>query len=413
MSSNNQSTRRAGKVAPALIAVIGVVAILIGGVGYFLFNATRPHPTIVERRDIVGYAALKGQIATPPDAYAEVKPAYNAQIDKIYTSLGAEVKKGDILVELANPNVTESYKQALDNVNAAESAYANAKKQYDNNISAYRKLVSAGSGSAQTTVSRTDTSAADGTTVTTTQTNPDAASAQQELDQAIAERAAGLISYQQQLDDARKIYRDVRAGKRMSQVRAPISGTIIALNAKVGELANHDNRPVAAIAKLDQLKVQAGMTPAQESYVKKDMPVSLTFDQIPNKEFTGRVKRIITQADPNSKTGTLRGAAYIAMISFDNTGGLVKPDYLANAAIKVGEVKNALAVPTEAIKLDESGHPTVQVVENGHSRVVPIEIGLSDGHYTAIKSGLNEGQIVQISTTLTEASMKIKKEITK
>src|SRR3981189_1296407 len=105
--------------------VIAVVALVVAGGGYFLYNAMRPRPAAVERRDIVGYVPLKGEIVTPPSAYAEVHATYSAPVDKIYTTLGANVKRGDAIVQLANPSASETYEQARQTVRAAETAYAN------------------------------------------------------------------------------------------------------------------------------------------------------------------------------------------------------------------------------------------------------------------------------------------------
>jgi len=387
--------------------IVAIVALVLAGGGYYLYSATRPRPAAVERRDIVGYVPLKGEIVTPPSAYAEVHSAYTAPVDKIYTTLGANVKRGDVLVQLANPSATETYEQARQNARAAETAYANAKRQYDDSVSAAQKQAAAArSGAPPQTSSTSGDTSADSTTVTTTTTTTttDSAAADAAVQEAITERADGLAAYQQQLDSARAAYRDARAGKRQAQIYAPISGTVIALNAQPGQAVGQNNAPVAVIADLSALQVQAGMTPAQAAYVRPNMPVVLTFPSVQNKQFEGKVRRITTQADPNSSNGVIKGARYVALVSFKNTEGLVKPRAAAEVAVKTGEVKDTLAVPVRAVTKDDTGRPIVKVLEDGKWRAVVVQTGMSDGRYVQVKSGLKDGETVQVQQTLTPAS---------
>ncbi len=388
--------------------LIAVIAVAIAGGGYYVYSATRPRPAAVERRDIIGYVPLKGEVVTPPSAYAEVHSAYTAPVDKIYTTLGANVKRGDVLVQLANPSASETYEQAHQNVRAAETAYANAKRQYDDAVSAARKQAAAPSGSAVQTSSTAGDTNADGTTVTTTTTTTtDSAAADAAVQQAIADRNEGLAAYQQQLDSARAAYRDARAGKRLAQIHAPISGTVITLNAQLGQPVGQNNAPVAVIADLSALQVQAGMTPAQAGLVRPDQPAVLTFSNVANQQFEGKVRRITTQADPNSASGVIKGAQYVVLVSFSNTKGLVKPQATADVSVKMGEVKNVLAVPVRAVGKDDTGRPVVKVLEDGKWRPVVVQTGMSDGRYVQVKSGLKDGETVQVQQTLTSASATI------
>jgi RND family efflux transporter MFP subunit len=376
-----------------------ILMLLIAG-GVYFYNATRPRPAAVEKRDIVGYVPLKGEILTPPSAYAEVRAPYTAQVDRVHTTLGAKVNKGELLVELANPSASETYEQARQNVKSAETAYANAKLQYDEAVRAAQKQLDAATA-AQNAPS--DTSAESNSSVQVTVTT-DVSTAQQALEQARADRANGLAFYKQQLDAYRSAYLQARAGAKLNHIVAPLSGTVIALNAQPGQQVGNDNTPVATIVDLDALQVKAGMTPEQAGLVKPQLPVVLNFDTLPDRSFEGSVKRITTQADPNSSPGVVKGASYVALITFKNTDGLIKPPATTTAAVKIGEAKNALSVPKEAVRLDSSGKPVVYVLSEGKWQTVPVETGLSDGRYTQIKSGLTEGETIQVSPSLAQAS---------
>src|SRR5262249_34727810 len=162
------------------------------------------------------------------------------------------------------------------------------------------------------------------------------------------------------------------------QVRAPITGTVIALNAQPGKSVGQNNAPVAVVADLSRLEVEAAMTPAQAAYVHPGLDTAINFATVPNHPFVGKVRRITTQADPNSAKGVLKGAQYVALVTFKNNDGLVKPNAAADVSVKLGEVKNALAVPVQAVTSDNNGKQTVKVLENGQWRAVAVHTGISD-----------------------------------
>jgi len=72
----------------------------------------------------------------------------------------------------------------------------------------------------------------------------------------------------------------------------------------------------------------------------------------------------------------------------------------ARAAIELGEKRTVLAVPADAVQKDTSGRTIVKVLRGGHWEAAVVETGISDGQYTEIKSGLNEGETVQVKQDL-------------
>ncbi len=62
-----------------------------------------------------------------------------------------------------------------------------------------------------------------------------------------------------------------------------------------------------------------------------------------------------------------------------------------------GEVKDVVSVPSDAVDKDESGKPIVNVLKSGEWIPTVVEVGLSGGGYTEIKSGVEEGDTVQVT----------------
>jgi len=178
-------------------------------------------------------------------------------------------------------------------------------------------------------------------------------------------------------------------------IRAPISGTVMALNAQPGKEVGNDRAPVATIIDLSALQVQAQANAEQATALRRGMPVTLTFRELPGQSFNGEVHSITTAAG-----GPLQGDHYVAVITFKNDRGLVKPEMTAAVAVQTGSGHDVLAVPSEAVDQDQNGHPVVNVVRGGRHQAQVVEVGISDGHYTAIKSGLKEGETVEVTPSL-------------
>ena len=220
--------------------------------------------------------------------------------------------------------------------------------------------------------------------------------AEQALRQAQEEMEAALTPFTRDLQAARQRLQEAQAGRKQALIRAPIRGTILALNAQAGqEIGGDPKTPVATIVDLTALQVQAPMSAEQSSAVRPRMPVTLTFDALSGQSFAGRASRITTRP-----AGPLRGQEYVATIDFSNEHGLVKPDMKANAAVQTGEARNVLAVPNDAVDQDSAGRPVVSVLRGGTWRQVVVERGLSDGRYTEIKSGLQPGETVRVTPGL-------------
>ena len=114
----------------------------------------------------------------------------------------------------------------------------------------------------------------------------------------------------------------------------------------------------------------------------------MTVKEVPNVEFSGSLDEIYSE-----KAGFLQGQKYVALVDFKNTGGRAKPGMDATVSIKIGEVHDVLAVPANTVyEVDKQYAVKLKEGKEWHQRIV--EIGLSDGKYTQIKSGLKAGDVV-------------------
>lgn len=402
---------RAGQSNAPRIAALIIGLVLLGGFGLWAYNRTRPEAAVAARRDITPGVSLQGEVVAPPGQRADIMPPFEAPVEKVLATIGQNVRRGDVLAELSAPSTDAALEQARASVKAAETAYANAKDQSSAEVRAAEKQVEAARAAERQAPAApaapvtgaegsSPESTAPGTPPTSSVDLEQATQARIAAEQAVtaakAQRDAALIPFQQQLDAARETFRQAQAGEKMTQVRSPIRGTVLALNARPGEVVKTDGKtPFATIVDLDELEVQSPLPAEYASTLKPGMDGTLLVAEVPNEQFGARVHSIVTAP---GKLGKQPG--FLAILHVKNKDGLVKPAMKARAAIKLGETRNVLAVPVDAVKTDKSGRPVVKVLRNGKWVDTVVETGISDGQYMEIKSGLQEGDTVQVKQDL-------------
>ena len=162
---------------------------------------------------------------------------------------------------------------------------------------------------------------------------------------------------------------------------APIDGHIISTGVVPGEVVVAAQ---TAFTMSDHLIVQAYVDETDLNHVYLGQKVDVTFDSFPNTHLTGRVHEIAYDSSTVNNVTT-----YLVNIYLDNMPDYIRSGVSANVFLLVSDRKDVLRIPTDAI----TPEGTVLVVrEQGQPPVAQdITTGLSDGNWTEILSGLEEG----------------------
>ena len=131
-------------------------------------------------------------------------------------------------------------------------------------------------------------------------------------------------------------------------VTAPISGTIIEKDAKVGDAVKAGDTltsgsTLCVIYDLSYLEMNINVDELQISSISVGQKVQITADAVPDKTYVGTVTRVSMKGASNGGTTT-----YPVSIRIDDTDGL-RPGMNANAEIVVAKADNALVVPNAAV----------------------------------------------------------------
>ena len=180
-------------------------------------------------------------------------------------------------------------------------------------------------------------------------------------------------------------------------ITAPISGTIIEKDAKVGDAVKTGDT-LCIVYDLSYLEMSINVDELQISSISVGQKVQITADAVQDKTYVGTVTRVSMKGTANGGTTT-----YPVTIRIDDTDGL-RPGMNANAEIVVAEAKNALVVPNAAVvrgsyvlvtKDSPSAANADTAMEAPEGFVyVPVKTGVSDDDYTQIVSGIQEGDTI-------------------
>ncbi|MCO6456342.1 MAG: efflux RND transporter periplasmic adaptor subunit [Pirellulaceae bacterium] len=223
------------------------------------------------------------------------------------------------------------------------------------------------------------------------------ATSAQELDQAQSELAVAQAEVQ--LEEARvaqaasEVERN-RLAVQQARLQAPFEGYVAQRLVEVGALANPDD-PLLRIVDLARVRTTVSVVEQDYERLRVGQDAEVSVDAFPDEVFRGTVARIAPVLDPDTRTAVVH-------VEVDNPRLRLKPGMHARVSI-VSQVRpRSPAVPASAL-LEHAEQPSVFVVAGDPPRVElrPVQIGLTDGDYVEVLSGLDaEACVVTLGSNL-------------
>lgn len=247
-----------------------------------------------------------------------------------------------------------------------------------------------------------------------------------------------------QLDTAAVSVAKVNLG--YCKIYSPVDGIVIVNNIEVGQTvaASFNTPELFQIANnLKEMQIDSSVAEADVGGVVEGQDVDFSVDAYPYRTFHGSVTQV-----RNSPTTVNNVVTYDCVISVTNADYKLKPGMTANVSIIVAQRKETVLIPNGALRFrppenavivtntpvaetttnspapgsQPAGHhqhgngnggpPTMHTVyilsgqgKDAQLQAVRIKTGITDGIYTEVVSGLNEGdKIVTGSSSLTAAA---------
>jgi multidrug efflux pump subunit AcrA (membrane-fusion protein) len=172
-----------------------------------------------------------------------------------------------------------------------------------------------------------------------------------------------------------------------STIRAPFAGHITRRLVDPGATVSPVS-PVATLVSLGTVKVLLAVPERDAPHLTPHSPALIRVDAFPERTFPGRVARINSALDPQSRT-------LAAEIHADNPEGLLLPGMFARAEVTL-LTREGVVIPSEAV-LEEAGGAAVFVVKDGAAHRRPVETGYLQGTLIEIRQGLAGGESVVVA----------------
>src|SRR5579884_2150920 len=144
--------------------------------------------------------------------------------------------------------------------------------------------------------------------------------------------------------------------------------------------------PVVTLAKIDKLRVYVYLPEQVCPLVHRGTVAELRFEEFPGRVFNGVVARYASSLDLATRT-------MMTEIDIDNPSHQLYPRMYAHVILDLVRHPDVLRLPVNAIgELGKS--PFVFLVSDGHLVRRPVSVGINDGHYVEITSGLTGQELV-------------------
>ncbi len=302
---------------PPLLIIVGVVL--------YLFHSSNPADAYltakVERGDIEDTVSALGTLQ--PLQYVDVGTQVTGQLKTLHAKIGQSVKKGQLIAEIdpilfaSKAGVSEAGLQNAQALLAEKQVQLRLAQQlYDRNKGLY------------------ESEAVSKELVEQSKAALDAAEQQTEEQQA-------------QVAQMRAQLRGDQANLSYTKIFAPMSGTVVFINAHEGQtlVSNQTATIILRIADLSTMTVWAQVSEADVPKITVNEPVSFSPIGLPTRRWHSKVRQILP-------TPEIVNAVVLYDVLFDvpNSDKLLQPQMTVQSNFVVAKAENTLLVPVAALQ---------------------------------------------------------------
>ncbi len=354
---------------------VAILALLAGAWWW----TSRPEPVMVRlhkvERGVVEATASNTRAGTVTACRrARLSPSISGQIVRLPFREGAQVRQGDVLVELWNEDIKAERVLTGQELKAAE---------------------------AQAHAACTQAAQAERESARLGRLRPGGLVSLDAADKAQAQAASGRAQCnasraQVEAVMARFGVLDTRLERTI--VRAPFDGIIAELNGELFEITAPSppgipTPPAVDLVEYGCIYISAPIDEVDAAAVRVGMPVRVQLDAFRDETFGGHVRRIGAHVEDREKQA--RFVSVEIGLDDDSRNARLLPGYSADAEIILDRRENVPRLPTEAIM--EVGGVLVFAPASGRIERRAITKGLANWRWTEIAEGLKEGERVVLN----------------
>jgi len=319
-----------------------------------------------EKRRLAATLDLNGQVVADPDHIAMLGARVTGRVVKVTVREGDTVRAGQTIAALTSPDLAKTradYAAASARATSARKNAGRLRSLSEQHLAADQDAVAAGA---------------------------EAAAAEAERDaiaQAVRGMGAPLVA---------------RGDPSVLAVASPIGGQVVQRDAVPGQLVE-PGHTIATVADMSRVFFQAQLFEKDLARVREGATCEVRLNGYPDKVFVGRVARVASQIDPQSRTLTAR--IVVAEASAEMKLGLFGS---ARLSLSEAAADDRVVIPLSAVT--DIGERKIAFVRqaDGHFAVHDVHLGPTAGGDVAVLSGLSAGEDVVVTGVHTLKSTVLK-----
>jgi HlyD family secretion protein len=397
------SNAKKKRIKQAVYAGVGLLAVVLVSVGLSRLKPAAPTveravvwPAKVERGPMV--RQVRGLGTLTPEDIRWIPATTQGRVEKIILRPGTQVKSGDVILELTNPQLEQQLQDAQLKLGAAEAGLANIRVQLNNDLLAQRASsasIESDYNKAKMQAQMNEALAKDQlvSNLVLEQSRVDATSlgvrnqiSKDQLDSKAASMKAQMDVQQSLVDQARAFLRLTQQQRDELKVRAGLDGMLQLVPVEVGQQVAPGTN-LARVANPSRLKAEIKIAETQAKDIQLGQKAEV---DTRNGIVEGRVARI----DPSVQNGT-------RTVDVTLTGALPKgavPDLSVDGTIELERLNDVLFMGRPAFGQDQSVVGLFKIGEDGvNAERVQVKLGRSSVNTIEVLSGLKVGDQVILS----------------
>ncbi|MFC3867862.1 efflux RND transporter periplasmic adaptor subunit [Helicobacter equorum] len=407
------------------ITSISIVCLIIFGVIVYFWKFHTPsihYETITPAQGPI-QSSVSAQGSLSPTNEVEIGSVISGIVLEVFVEENDRVQKGEVLARINPESINQEiarYKAQLNSakaqLKASEQTLIDKKWNYDRLLDVYEST--GGKAPSQLELQNAKTAYT---------------SAKSDVDI----KKASIVEIETSIQSA-------SIDLKNSNIVTPIDGVILTKSVEVGQsVAASFQAPVLfkVAEKLEEMVLKANISEADIGKIQEGQEVHFSVDAYPNKRFKAKVNKVnfgsgdgstssnSSSSSSSSSNSSSEIVSYIARIEVDNKDLLLRPNMSAIADIIIAKADNALLVPSSVLYFDlnkalQKATPaksqsigsfftpprppkqqiqstlqtkkstTLWVLKNNIPEAVNVEVGISDGQYTQILSGIDAQSII-------------------
>ena len=369
------------------VIVLVVIVLAFAASLYYLWDKNQENPVTYSTQTASVETIIVNTVATGsivPEEEILIKPNISGVIEEVYVEAGEFVKQGDLIAKIrVIPNVsslTSSKNNIASNRNSLQTAEINFKTQkslYDRQKQLFDKGV----------ISANDFD----------QINNTYLQAKQRVDQAKID-----------LQQSRQNYDIIKTGTTsglgniaQTQVRATVSGMVLDVPVKEGNQvieANNFNEgtSIASLADISKMIFEGKVDESEVGKITEGLPLEITVGAIENQKFDAVLDYIAPKGV--AENGAIQFEIEGSLKELDSSQTFIRAGLSANASIILEKADNVLAIKEALVQYDvKTKKPFVEVeVGDQEYERKNVELGISNGIFVEVKSGINEADKIKV-----------------